>query len=325
MKELWKIYHHEIPGFLLEFMNTKEMLRLKDIGMNCGCEYTSFPVFQKCQRYSRFDHSVGVALIIYHFTSDMKQSIAGLVHDIASPVFAHTIDFLNGDYIKQESTESETESMIRNSVEINRLLKKYQLCVEDICNYHHYPIADNESPKLSSDRLEYSLGNMLNYGFVSKETIRQYYQHLYVHHIKQELAFDNLDMAISFTKDVLKTSKVYICDEDRFAMKKLAMILKEAIEDQVIHEQDLYTNETVVIQKLCQNQKYCIKWYEFRKYSYIERYSMHIEGSYCVQAKKRYILPLYKDTRIDLISKDICDLIAEFCHISFDYYIQGKS
>lgn len=61
MKELWKIYHHEIPGFLLEFMNTKEMLRLKDIGMNCGCEYTSFPVFQKCQRYSRFDHSVGVA------------------------------------------------------------------------------------------------------------------------------------------------------------------------------------------------------------------------------------------------------------------------
>ena len=92
MQELWKIYHHEIPEFLLDFMNTDVLQRLKDIGMNCGVEYTSFPLFKRCRTYSRYDHSLGVALIVWHFTGDMKQTIAGLLHDIATPVFAHTND-----------------------------------------------------------------------------------------------------------------------------------------------------------------------------------------------------------------------------------------
>lgn len=118
MQDLWSVYHDEIPDFLLEFMETASMQRLKDVGMNCGCEYSQFAIFKNCQSYTRYDHSVGVALIVYHFTGDMKQSIAGLLHDIATPVFAHTIDFLNGDYIKQESTEAKTEMMIRSSTEI---------------------------------------------------------------------------------------------------------------------------------------------------------------------------------------------------------------
>ena len=325
MKELWIIYHENIPQFLLELMETKAMQRLKNIGMNCGCEYTSFPVFQKCQPYSRFDHSVGVALIIYHFSHDIKQSVAGLLHDIATPVFAHTIDFFNGDHVKQESTENQTENIIKNNQEIIKLLKKYQLSIEDVCDYHLYPLADNDLPKLSADRLEYSLGNMLNYGFVSKETIKEYYQHLYMNEIMQELAFDNLDIAISFTKDFFKTSMVYISDEDRFAMKQLAVILKEAIGDCVIDYQDLYTNETAVIQKLCQNQKYCQKWHEFRKYSYIEKYSSYVTGSYRVKAKKRYILPLFHDQRIDQLSSEIQIMLQDYLKISFDDYIQGKS
>ena len=36
-------------------------------------------------------------------------TVAALLHDIATPVFAHVIDFLNNDYEKQESTEAETK------------------------------------------------------------------------------------------------------------------------------------------------------------------------------------------------------------------------
>lgn len=325
MQELWNIYHEEIPEFLWEFMETKAMQRLKDVGMNCGCEYTQLPLFQTYQSYSRFDHSVGVALIVYHFTHDIQQSVAGLLHDIATPVFAHTIDFLNGDYLKQESTESETKNIIKNSDDMREILQKYQLNIDDICDYHLYPIADNDSPKLSSDRLEYSLGNMLNYGFVSKEKIKEYYQHIYVNHEKNELAFDDFEIAKSFTKDVLKTSRVYICDEDRFSMEKLATIIKSAISEGILCFQDLYTTETEVIQKLCFNSKFSQKWYDFRQISYIERYEDYQEGSYCIKAKKRYILPLYKDQRIDVLSLEIQKMIDDYLDISFDYYIQGKS
>ena len=42
MQELWSIYHYEIPEFLCEFAAVPPMQRLKAVGMNCGCEYTSF-------------------------------------------------------------------------------------------------------------------------------------------------------------------------------------------------------------------------------------------------------------------------------------------
>ena len=69
------------------------MQRLKDIGMNCGVEYTAL-TFSNIVPYSRYQHSREFALIVYHFTHDLEQTVAGLLHDIATPVFAHTIDFI---------------------------------------------------------------------------------------------------------------------------------------------------------------------------------------------------------------------------------------
>ena len=98
MRELWPVYHPDVPGFLQALAETPELRRLKEVGMNCGCEYTDFPLYRHTKPYSRFDHSVGVALILWHFTGSPRQTVAGLLHDIATPVFAHVVDFLNGDH-----------------------------------------------------------------------------------------------------------------------------------------------------------------------------------------------------------------------------------
>ena len=88
----YRIYHEEIPDFLLDYLRLPILERLKQVGMNCGCEYTSFPQFKILKPYSRYDHSLGVALIVWHFTRDKAQTVAGLLHDIATPVFAHVVD-----------------------------------------------------------------------------------------------------------------------------------------------------------------------------------------------------------------------------------------
>lgn len=66
--EQYKQYFSPIPVFLRRLAETPPMERLKGIGMNCGCEYTAFPRFQGLQAYSRFDHSLGVALLVWRFT-----------------------------------------------------------------------------------------------------------------------------------------------------------------------------------------------------------------------------------------------------------------
>ena len=151
INEYLHILSNEIPEFLVEYANVKEMQRLKGISMISACEHTKLIPFKFF--HTRYEHSLGVALIIWNFTKNKKQTIAGLYHDIATPSFSHVVDYLHGDYEKQETTEDLTEGIIKNSDEIMKLLKRDNISITEIEDYHIYPIADNDSPKLSADRL----------------------------------------------------------------------------------------------------------------------------------------------------------------------------
>ncbi len=346
MDDFYNIYSDEIPEFLFEFATTTEMLRLKDIGMNCGCEYTSFTKFDDVKKYSRYTHSMGVAIIIWHFTNDIKQSVAGLLHDIATPVFAHTIDFLNGDHERQNSTESGTRQIIEGSRDIVKLLTKYNLEVDDVCDYHMYPIADNQSPRLSADRLEYSLGNMVNYGFCSLDEAKSFYDDIVVgtnEFGEKELIFQHEQPAVKFTENVLRNSRLYVSDEDRFAMQKLADIVKFAINERVLQMRDLHMTESYVIDKLVANPITKILWDKYCKFSNIEvsKYNLNLvdisiadkpkdlsdlnfDEAINVGAKRRYIDPLVKNKgRISRISNGIAVEIDDIKNLDFDVWIRN--
>ena len=83
IKEYLKVLSPDFPEWLLEYINTPEMLRLDGIGMSCGTMYTK--VFNDKYYYSSLTHSIAVALIIWNFTHDKKQTLSGLFHDIATP------------------------------------------------------------------------------------------------------------------------------------------------------------------------------------------------------------------------------------------------
>ena len=69
--------------------------------MTCGTDYTH--IFNNKFFYSNLEHSIGVALIVWHFTKNKKQTLAGLFHDISTPVFKYCIDFMNGDKVKEDT------------------------------------------------------------------------------------------------------------------------------------------------------------------------------------------------------------------------------
>ena len=240
MDQLWKIYYQEMPEFIKALIQTPSLQRLKDIGMNCGVEYTNFAFFQNIIPYSRYEHSIGVGLIVYHFTHDKKQTVAGLLHDIATPVFAHTIDFYHQDHLKQESTEFDTKKIIEQDQLLVSLLKEYDLTIEEVCNYHLYPLCDNDSPQLSADRLEYTLGNMYSYGFCTLKEIQNIFNDLKVNDLQNEIIFKHEERAHFFTKKMLQCSHVYVMDEDRYAMEYLSYLIKKGIEKNVVSERDFY-------------------------------------------------------------------------------------
>lgn len=192
LKKYFNMLEKNFPEFLNDYINTKEMQRLGYISVSCGTIYSKL---YDLGYYSSLSHSIGVALIIWHFTHDKKQTLAGLFHDIATPVFKHTIDFLNGDYMKQESTEKLTAKIIKNSTEIRALLKRDKIKLKEVVDYHIYPIADNETPKLSADRLEYTMSNaLIVYKCESLEKIREIY--------------NSIDVLRENTKDTKEENKI---------------------------------------------------------------------------------------------------------------------
>lgn len=323
-------YYGEQPSFLTELAATPLMQRLGQVGMNCGCEYTQFPLFAKCPPYSRLDHSLGVARIVWHFTGDKAAAAAGLLHDIATPVFAHVIDFLHGDHLKQESTEYGTAALIESSAEIQTVLRRYGLTTAQVADYHQYPIADNDTPRLSADRLEYTLGNLVGYGFGTAEDARLLYEDIMVLTAPDgmpELGFRTPETALRFAELALQCSQVYVADADRFAMQTLAELIRDAIARGVLTQEDLYTTEPQVIGKLLATEETVKRWASFTQYSrMITAPERPVQGYWLqVNAKKRFIDPLIQGgIRVSAQCPAFEKELSAFLARSFDDWLSAE-
>lgn len=318
-KDLWEMYYYLMPKCIYELANTNTMKRLMGISMHCGCNYTKFPIQKSKFFYSRFDHSVGTALIVWRFTNDLKQSVAALFHDIATPTFAHVIDFVNKDYTTQESTEEYTVDFIKGSDEILEILKKYGLKVDDVCDYHRYPIADNDSPKLSADRLEYTLNGAYTYGLMDLTTAARIIDDLVVSTNESgdpEISFKSLSVASEFFNISLQCSKIYVADETRLAMDYLAELVNLALASNAITMDDLYKTEAIVISKFLQNENTAKCWKDFTKFKKLGKGKTGFLTN--VPAKKRYIMPLCNGTRIAENVSEIKSARNEFIKTDFN-------
>ena len=323
LREYFKILSPEFPAFLEEYIDTPEMQKQAKISVTSGTIYSK--MFDEIW-YSSLDHSVAVALIIWNFTKDKKQTLSGLFHDIATPVFKHCIDFMSGDHEKQESTEELTTQIIENSKEIMALLNRDKIKLEEVCDYHIYPIADNDTPKLSSDRLEYTLSNGL--GVREKlwdlETVKEIYQDIEVQKDEEgipELGFKHKEIAEKFVKTMSKLSCIYVGNETKYSMQLIADIMKKMYEQNLITKKDLYTlSEKEVIQKIenCPigNLSNCFKKWELA--TKIQESDELPKDKYAVdiKVKQRYIVPLVEEenefVRIDTVSENAKENIDRF-------------
>lgn len=325
ISKYFEILEPNFPDWLNEYINTKEMQRLDGISVTCGTYYTDLLKFKF--QYSSLAHSVAVALIVWHFSHDKKQTLAGLFHDISTPVFKHAIDFLNGDYEKQESTEELTSKIIKNSTEIMKLLKRDNISLEEVEDYKIYPIADNDTPKLSADRLEYSLSNaLLVYNQANIEEIKKIYNDLEVQKnedVVLEIGFKSKEIARDFVDLTSKLSLIYRGNVSRFSMQFLADLVKKLNEEKLIFKEDLYNLSEKDVIEIIKKSKYkeiFNNWVKAKKVLTLKT-KPNKKYSVCCSAKVRYIDPLCKGERISKIDKFAKEKIEENFSFNMSNYL----
>ena len=319
-KDYFKILESTFPEWLNDYINTNELLKQQYISITCGTIYSN--LFESDFFFSSLDHSIAVSVIIWHFTHSKVQTLSGLFHDIATPVFKHCVDFLNGDYMSQESTEDLTTDIIKNSKEIMDLLKRDNIDISQVDNYHLYPIADNDTPKLSSDRLEYSLSNALfTYKLLDAEKIKEIYNDIEVQRNEEneiELGFKTKSIARNFVKVTSKLSIIYREDRTRYSMQFIADIIKALNTDGKISKKDLYTLKESEIIELIENSKYKEIFDIWKKAKKIKVSKEEPFNVYYVHhgAKVRYIDPLLNEIRISEACKVAKNMIDK--NLSYD-------
>ncbi len=299
----------EFPQFLKKYLSLPILTRLKKIGLLCGTDYTR--LYSNRMFYSRFDHSVGCALIAWNFTRDKKQALASLLHDVSTPVFSHAGDFRKGDALTQSATEDANAKIILENGELAAFLKEDGLKASDVCDYHIYPVCDNEIPQLSSDRLEYMFPSgyaLCDYAVKDTpcfelESAERCYRNIRVlknENGVEELGFTDLETALEYTKRFCDVALILQRNENKLALNMLGAIVNEAVETGVLEEEDLYElGEVEVFEKLEKFSKPGSHLrqmvYTFKNMESIEHLNENPgEGYYsvCLDVKKRYINPL---------------------------------
>jgi hypothetical protein len=135
---------------LQELILSPSVQRLKGIAQY-GMPHDYYPV----PGFSRFDHSLGVMLLLRRLGASIEEQTAGLLHDISHTAFSHVTD-----YVFREDGENDQDARHKAyfyATELPDLLSRFRMDPERIASTEEHGLLEREAPDLCADRIDYSL------------------------------------------------------------------------------------------------------------------------------------------------------------------------
>ena len=199
-------------------------------------------------------HPVYVAYILLTemHLYDVDSIIAALLHDVGTPCFAHCIDYVFGDYLNQETSEASIADIVKKDKELVSYLIEDGICLEELEQLELYPILENKSPQLCTDRLDGVLHTCYIWLHThSLKEIKEVYDHLVVLENEQgnkEIGLDDVVVAEKFVAMIFTYAKELQGNTDKYVMNYISEIVKLAVQKGLISLEDLYvkTEEEII-------------------------------------------------------------------------------
>lgn len=246
-----------IPEFLNKYLTLPSLNRLKDVGYFCGMDYASSNIYNFKEYISRYMHSLSTSLLVYYLTKDKRCTLQALFHDISTPVFSHVIDYMNKDYIYQETTEEFTELILKSDKKLLEYLELDKIPLDNLVNFKFSTIVDSPRPKMCADRLD---GIILNGSYwtktLNKKDIFNIIKstELYINEESiPEIGFNNITAYNKVVETNDLTNIEIHSNYDNYMMELLANITRHLINKEYIKYEDLYFLTENKIFKLINN------------------------------------------------------------------------
>lgn len=328
--------NNNYPTFINKYLSLKLLKRIDGIGQFCGQNYNGLDFFKMLFNYSRLNHSIACACIIWNQTFDKTQTLLALFHDIGTLSFSHCVDFMLGDTKTQESSEKNIYELMIKDKEVLNLLQEDSVNVEVFKDLEKYPLVENTAPKLCVDRLEgiFSTCYVWRQNWELKD-IQEIIKYLTIGINEDndlELAFNNVNIANKFMGGMNEYALALQMNEDKLSMNLIGDILNLAISYDVIKFEDLYIlSEEEIINKikLSGNRQLNYLWNSFAGLKKIYRCDNLNEIKYCKEiiSKKRYVNPLVQGgsglirlTEVSDEARNILTKYLEFADSKYAYF-----
>lgn len=149
---------------LLALIATPTFRRLEGV-RQAGPSAFAFPF----KTVTRFEHSLGVHLLLRRLGAGLREQVAGLLHDLSHTAFSHAVDFVFSSQEQDHHEALKPEFLERP--DIVAALAPLGFVPRDFFDDSVYPLLERPIPWLCADRLDYFLRDGLACGVTTPAVV----------------------------------------------------------------------------------------------------------------------------------------------------------
>ena len=230
---------------LAELIESSSLQRLKGIHQ-FGMPQRFYPY----PGFSRYEHSVGVMLVLRRLGADVEEQCAGLIHDVSHTAFSHLVDWVIGNRESEDHQDNNLQRIISLST-IPKILGRHSLDSDKITDVKKYGLLERPAPYLCADRLDYALREF--HMWANPQIVPQCIDDLV--NYQGQIVFRTKDSAEKFAESYAKCQREHWGGAECVVRWEiLARALKIALQKGFVKPDDFYEEDEYLIEKLEQSR-----------------------------------------------------------------------
>jgi HD superfamily phosphohydrolase len=196
---------------------------------------------------TRYEHSLGVFLLLGRLGADLREQVAGLLHDISHTAFSHAVDFVFAS--DEQDHHERLKPQFLQRPDLIAALARLGYAPGEFYDDSVYPLLERPLPWLCADRLDYFFRDSLACGISTPEVVARFRDHLAVH-----------DRTIVFTEAAVAREAVALYAEmnrdwwagpiEAYIYNEFADALREGLRLGALEPDDLLTDDARVLRRL---------------------------------------------------------------------------
>ncbi len=196
---------------------------------------------------TRYEHSLGVYLLLRRLGAGTQEQVAGLLHDISHTAFSHAVDFVFSS--EEQDHHEELKPVFLDRPDFASALAALGYSPRDFYNDSIYPLLERPLPWLCADRIDYFLRDSLACGVTTPALADRVLANLTV--VNATIVMTDLKVARETAAlFALMNRDWWASPTEAYIYNEFADALREGFRLGALHRSDLLGDDTHVLKLL---------------------------------------------------------------------------